>query len=229
MTVAVIQFPGSNCDDDARYALTGLGAEVVTIWHRERDLKGAGAVVIPGGFSYGDYLRSGALAALSPVMDSVRAFAARGGPVLGICNGFQILTEAALLPGQLARNPSLHFLCQPVLLRVERSDTGFTRHYIPGQLLRLPIAHFEGSYYADRETIARLEGEGRVLFRYADAQGQLSAAANVNQSLHSIAGIVNECGNVLGMMPHPERAAEAVLGSDDGLPLLRALLEASLC
>ena len=199
------------------------------IWHREQGLKGAGAVVIPGGFSYGDYLRSGALAALSPVMDAVRAFAARGGPVLGICNGFQILTEAGLLPGQLARNPSLHFLCQPVLLRVERSDTDFTRRYIPGQLLRLPIAHFEGSYYADRETIARLEGEGRVVFRYADAAGRLTEAANVNQSLNSIAGIVNERGNVLGMMPHPERAAELLLGSGDGLPLLSALLEASLC
>lgn len=199
------------------------------IWHREQGLKGAGAVVIPGGFSYGDYLRSGALAALSPVMDAVRTFAARGGPVLGICNGFQILTEAGLLPGQLARNPSLHFLCQTVLLRVERSDTDFTRRYIPGQLLRLPIAHFEGSYYADRETIARLEGEGRVVFRYADAAGRLTEAANVNQSLNSIAGIVNERGNVLGMMPHPERAAELLLGSGDGLPLLSALLEASLC
>lgn len=229
MKVAVIQFPGSNCDDDARYALAGLGAEVVMIWHRERDLKGAGAVVIPGGFSYGDYLRSGALAALSPVMGAVRAFAARGGPVLGICNGFQILTEAGLLPGQLARNPSLHFLCQTVMLRVERNDTAFTRCYIPGQLLRLPIAHNEGSYYADRETIARLEGDGRVIFRYADAQGQLSAAANINQSLHSIAGIINESGNVLGMMPHPERATEPLLGSADGLPLLRALLEAGLC
>lgn len=229
MKVAVIQFPGSNCDDDARYALAGLGAEAVMIWHRERELKGAGAVVIPGGFSYGDYLRSGALAALSPVMEAVRAFAARGGPVVGICNGFQILTEAGLLPGQLARNPSLHFLCQTVLLRVERSDTAFTRGYTPGQLLRLPIAHNEGSYYADHETIARLEGDGRVIFRYAEAQGQLSAVANVNQSLHSIAGIVNERGNVLGMMPHPERAAETLLGSTDGLPLLRALLEAGLC
>jgi phosphoribosylformylglycinamidine synthase len=229
MKVAVIQFPGSNCDDDARYALAGLGAEVVMIWHRERELKGADAVVIPGGFSYGDYLRSGALAALSPVMDSVRAFAARGGPVVGICNGFQILTEAGLLPGQLARNPSLHFLCQTVLVRVERSDTAFTRCYTPGQLLRLPIAHNEGSYYADRETIARLEGDGQVVFRYADAQGQLTAAANVNHSLNSIAGIVNERGNVLGMMPHPERAAETLLGSADGLPLLRALLEAGLC
>ncbi|MBS3933147.1 MAG: phosphoribosylformylglycinamidine synthase subunit PurQ [Truepera sp.] len=229
MKVAVIQFPGSNCDDDARYALAGLGAEAVMIWHRERDLKGAGAVVIPGGFSYGDYLRSGALAALSPVMDSVRAFAARGGPVVGICNGFQILTEAGLLPGQLARNPSLHFLCQTVMLRVERSDTAFTRGYTPGQLLRLPIAHNEGSYYADRDMLARLEGDGLVIFRYADAQGELSAAANVNQSLHSIAGIVSESGNVLGMMPHPERATEPLLGSADGLPLLRALLEAGLC
>jgi phosphoribosylformylglycinamidine synthase len=226
--VAVIQFPGSNCDDDARYVLANLGVEVSLIWHRERDLGGASAVIIPGGFSYGDYLRSGAMAALSPIMDAVRAFAARGGPVLGICNGFQILTEAGLLPGQLARNPSLAFICQSVWLRVERSDTPFTRYYHPGQVLRMPIAHNEGSYYADRDTLARLEGEGRVIFRYCDAAGQLTEAANVNASLGSIAGIINERGNVLGMMPHPERAAEALLGSTDGLPLFRALIEAGL-
>lgn len=226
MSIVVVQFPGSNCDDDVRYVLQELlGARVTVLWHRESDLAGCDAVVIPGGFSYGDYLRSGAMAALSPVMAAVSRFAARGGPVLGICNGFQILTEAGLLPGQLARNPSLHFVCETVTVRVERSDTPFTRHYRQGQVLRLPIAHNEGSYYADEATLARLEGEGQVVFRYCDARGELSVQANPNGSAHAIAGIVNERGNVLGMMPHPERAAEALLGSDDGRALFASLLE----
>jgi phosphoribosylformylglycinamidine synthase len=225
MHLAVIQFPGSNCDDDARYVLEDLlKARVSMIWHREERLGKVDAVVIPGGFSYGDYLRSGAIAALSPIMALVKNFAERGGPVVGICNGFQILTEAGLLPGQLARNEGLHFLCQDVHIRVERNDTPFTRAYQTRQVLRMPIAHNEGSYYADAATLKRLEAEGRILFKYCSPQGQLSESANPNGSLKQIAGIINERGNVLGMMPHPERAAEALLGSADGLPLFQSLL-----
>ncbi len=223
MKVAVIRYPGSNCDDDARHALTVCGANVEVVWHRETTLGDADAVLIPGGFSYGDYLRSGALAALSPIMTAIKHFAARGGPVLGICNGFQVLSEAGLLPGALTRNPALHFKCQDVFLRVEQ-DTPFTSAYRPGQVLRMPIAHNEGRYYADAETLAGLEQNGQVVFRYCDATGEVNAAANPNESLGHIAGIMNEEGNVLGMMPHPERAVEALLGSEDGLGLFRSLL-----
>ena len=226
--IAVIRFPGSNCDDDARHVLADvLGAEVRLVWHRDTDLDAdtLDAVVLPGGFSYGDHLRSGAVAALSPVMREVAAFAARGGPVLGICNGFQILTEAGLLPGGLLRNPSLHFVCKPVHLRVEKTDTPFTNGYAKEQVLRMPVAHNEGRYYADAETLARLEGENRIVFRYCNAQGEVNEESSPNSSFHNIAGIVNARGNVLGMMPHPERASEALLGSADGLPLFRALLE----
>jgi len=226
MTIAVVRFPGSNCDDDARHAFEFvLGAAVRFVWHRESALGDADAVVLPGGFSYGDYLRGGALAALSPVMDAVRRFAERGGPVLGICNGWQILTEARLLPGQLARNPALHFKCQDVHLRVERDDLLFTRRYRKGQILRVPIAHNEGRFYVDAPTLARLEDSGRVVFRYVDEAGLQSDDANANGSVNAIAGVVNERGNVLGMMPHPERAAEALLGSADGAPLLRGILD----
>lgn len=225
MKVAVVQFPGSNCDDDARHVIEGvLGAKTVMIWHLEDDLQGADALILPGGFSYGDYLRSGAMAAQSPIMAAVKAFAKRGGPVLGICNGFQILTETGLLPGQLARNPVLHFLCQPVYLRVERSDTIFSSAYDRSQVLNIPIAHNEGSYYADQDTLNKLEAQGQVVFRYCSATGVVDAESNPNGSLNNIAGIINEAGNVLGMMPHPERAAEALLGSEDGLPLFRSLL-----
>ena len=223
MDVAVIQYPGSNCDDDARHALQVCGASVRLVWHRETSLRDADAVLIPGGFSYGDYLRSGALAAKSPIMIEVKRFANRGGPVLGICNGFQILTEAGLLPGVLMRNPALHFKCQDVFLRVERSDTLFTSAYSPGQVLSLPIAHNEGRYYADTETLGRLEQNNQIVFRYCDAVGAVTDTANPNGSLNAVAGIVNEQGNVLGMMPHPERAVEALLGSEDGLGLFKSL------
>jgi len=226
MTIAVVRFPGSNCDDDARHAFEFvLGARVRYVWHREPRLGKVDAVVLPGGFSYGDYLRGGALAALSPVMGAVRDFADRGGPVLGICNGWQILTEAGLLPGQLARNPSLHFLCQDVHLRVERDDLLFTQRFRRGQVLRLPIAHNEGCFYLDDAALERLEDRGQVVFRYVDAKGERDAEANVNGSRHAIAGVVNERGNVLGMMPHPERAVEALLGSEDGAELLRGMLD----
>ena len=227
--IAVVQFPGSNCDEDTRFVLDEVcGADVRMVWHREKALNETGgevdAVVIPGGFSYGDYLRSGALAALSPIMTDVKRFAAAGGPVLGICNGFQVLTEAGLLPGQLARNPALHFKCQEIHLRVERTDTVFTAEYAPQQVISLPIAHNEGRYYADDEVLAGLESHNQIIFRYCTPAGELTDDANPNNSLQNIAGIINQRGNVLGMMPHPERASEAVLGSTDGLPLFMSLL-----
>lgn len=228
MSIAVVTFPGSNCDDDARHAFeTVLGVEVALVWHAETALPKVDAVVIPGGFSFGDYLRSGALAALSPVMSAVTSFAARGGPVLGICNGFQILTETGLLPGQLARNRSLSFQCRDVYLRTELNSEPFTSRLDPGAVLRLPIAHNEGSYYADDAVLERLEGEGRVAFRYCDAKGAVTPESNVNGSANCIAGIVNERGNVLGMMPHPERAVEAILGYRDGLEVLGSLVDAA--
>ena len=225
MAVAVIQFPGSNCDDDARHVIqTVCGADANLVWHREGSLKDAEAVIVPGGFSYGDYLRSGALAAQSPIMSDVRRFAERGGPVLGICNGFQILTEAGLLPGQLARNPALHYKCQSVHLRVEKTAPPFTEAYEKHQVLQMPIAHNDGRYYADEATLSNLEQNAQVIFRYCTPEGELDASANPNGSLNDIAGIMNEKGNVLGMMPHPERSAEALLGSDDGLLLFKSLL-----
>ncbi len=226
MSIAVVTFPGSNCDDDARHALEAVLKETVRmVWHTEESIGGVDAIVIPGGFSFGDYLRSGALAAHSPVMGAVRDFAARGGPVLGICNGFQILTEAGLLPGQLARNTSLSFQCQPVTVRVERAAQPFTARSAVGDVLRLPIAHNEGSYYADDATLEVLEGDCRVVLRYCDANGESTTASNVNGSRNAIAGIVNEAGNVMGMMPHPERAVERLLGSTDGLALLGSLVD----
>jgi phosphoribosylformylglycinamidine synthase I len=223
MKVAVVTFPGSNCDYDLYKAIQLVGGEPAFVWHRERGLDGFDAVTLPGGFSYGDYLRAGAIARMSPVMEDVVAFADRGGPVLGVCNGFQILCEAGLLPGALVRNASLRFESRDVLLRVETADTMFTTDYGVGDVLRVPIAHGEGNYAADEGTLERLEGEGRVVFRYVDATGAPTAAANPNGSLHNIAGIVNERGNVLGMMPHPERATEPILGSSDGVGVFTSL------
>ena len=216
MKTAVIQFPGSNCDQDALHAarLT-LDQGARFVWHAEDGLPaGTDLVILPGGFSYGDHLRSGAIAARSPIMRAVKAHAARGGYVLGVCNGFQVLTEAGMLPGALGRNSDLHFLCRPVHLRVENAQTAFTGAYMQDQSIEIPIAHGEGSYYADAETLGRIEGEGQVVFRYLD---------NPNGSLHDIAGIVSRRGNVLGMMPHPERAIEALLGSEDGQGLFKSL------
>ncbi|WP_216325092.1 phosphoribosylformylglycinamidine synthase subunit PurQ [Deinococcus aestuarii] len=216
MKVAVIQFPGSNCDADALHAarLT-LDPDAQFVWHTEGGLPtGTDLVLLPGGFSYGDHLRSGAIAARSPIMAAVKEHAERGGYVLGVCNGFQVLTEAGLLPGALSRNREVHFVCRPVHLRVENAGTAYTSAYRPGQIIEIPIAHGEGNYYADAETVARLEDEGRVALRYVD---------NPNGSLNDIAGIVNERGNVLGMMPHPERAVEALLGSEDGRGIFESL------
>jgi len=223
MRFAVVTFPGSNCDYDLYKAVQQVGGSPTFVWHRERGLSGYDAVLLPGGFSYGDYLRAGAIARMSPVMDDVIPFAKAGGPVLGICNGFQILCEAGLLPGALIRNASLRFESRDVRLRVERSDTLFTSAYGEGQLITVPIAHGDGSYEADPDTLERLE-DGRVVFRYVDASGEATPASNPNGSLNNIAGIVNEAGNVLGMMPHPERAMESLLGSTDGVGLFESLV-----
>jgi phosphoribosylformylglycinamidine synthase len=223
--VGVVVYPGSNCDHDSYHVLKHvLGADARFIWHKEMQLGELDAVILPGGFSYGDYLRAGAIASLSPVMGAVKEFADGGGVVLGICNGFQVLVEAGLLPGALMRNRDLKFIHQDVHLRVERTDTRFTSHCPPGRALRMPIAHAEGNYFGDAATLKRLEAGGHVVFRYCDAAGNLSDDANVNGSMKAIAGIVNERGNVLGMMPHPERASEADLGSDDGRFILESLV-----
>jgi phosphoribosylformylglycinamidine synthase subunit PurQ / glutaminase len=225
MRFGVVTFPGSNCDYDAYHAvIDALGEEAVYLWHKEHDLRGADVVILPGGFSYGDYLRAGAIARFSPIMREVAAHAERGAPVLGICNGFQIACEAGLLPGALLRNQSLRFVSEPVWLRVENAETAFTADYRRGRLLRVPIAHGEGRYTAAPETLARLEGNGQVVFRYVDAAGNSTPSANPNGSANDIAGIISERGNVLGMMPHPERAVDPLLGSADGLPLFQSLL-----
>ncbi len=225
MRVAVITFPGSNCDYDLYKAVQQVGGEPTFVWHRERGLDGFDTVMLPGGFSYGDYLRAGAIARMSPVMEDVVAYAQAGGPVLGICNGFQILCEAGLLPGALVRNASLRFEGKDVRLAIERTDTMFTSRYEPGRILTVPIAHGEGNFVADEEVLERLEGEGRVVFRYVDSRGAVTPEANPNGSRNNIAGIINERGNVLGMMPHPERAMEPILGSSDGVEVFTSLLE----
>lgn len=225
MKFAVVVFPGSNCDHDAYHAVKHvLGQDAEFVWHKETSLKGADAVILPGGFSYGDYLRTGAIARFSPVMGAVKAFAAQGGPLLGICNGFQVLTETGLLPGALLRNRDLKFHCEHVCVRVEQTNTPFTLRATAGQVLSLPIAHGEGNYFADPETIALLESSGRVVFRYCDSQGGVGDEANPNGSVHNIAGICNDGRNVVGLMPHPERACESPLGSADGLVLLESVV-----
>ncbi len=213
----VIVFPGSNCDHDAHYtAEKVLGQEARFIWHKEGSLGNLDVVIVPGGFSYGDYLRCGAIARFSPIMKEVVRFADRGGLVIGICNGFQILTEAGMLPGVLLRNASLKFVCRDVHLRVDRTDLPWTNRCLQGQVLRVPIAHGDGNFFAEDETIRRIEGNGQVVFRYAEPDGRLTEKANPNGSINNIAGIVNERGNVLGLMPHPERASDPALGATDG-------------
>jgi len=227
MKAAVVVFPGSNCDRDAKTVLEQVTGETpAMVWHGDAELPKADLIVLPGGFSYGDYLRSGAMAAHSPVMREVVARAKQGMPVLGICNGFQVLTETGLLPGVLMRNRSLRFICKDVQLKVERNDTIYTRAYEAGEIVTIPIAHKDGNYFADDETLARVEGEGLVAFRYVSEDGGLDDDANPNGSQHNIAGLYNERGNVLGMMPHPERLAEPALGGTDGAKIFRSLLEA---
>jgi phosphoribosylformylglycinamidine synthase subunit PurQ / glutaminase len=226
MKIAVIQFPGSNCDQDCLRALTdGLHVSAEYLWHKERSLFGFDAVVLPGGFSYGDYLRCGAIARFSPIMKAVVGAANDGMPVIGICNGFQILCEAGLLPGALIRNQSLHFVCQPVWLRVETAETPFTSKLGKERLLRMPVAHGEGSYFAEAATLAALQSKSQVVFRYVDEAGQSTPESNPNGSMLNIAGICNEARNVVGMMPHPDRAWDRRLGSEDGKLLFESLVE----
>lgn len=225
MKFGVVVFPGSNCDQDCVYVLKNvLHQEVAPLWHEDSTLQGCDAIVLPGGFSYGDYLRSGAIARFSPIMASIHAFARNGGLVIGICNGFQVLLESGLLPGAMLRNTGLRFICRVVTVRVERTDTPFTSGFQRGQVLRLPIAHNEGRYTIDRPQLKRVQGQ--VVFRYCDADGALTPGANPNGALEAIAGIANQAGNVLGMMPHPERAAETALGSADGRAIFESMIQA---
>ncbi len=227
MKVGVLVFPGSNCDHDAYHVVKHvLGQEAVFVWHRETQLPAVDALIVPGGFSYGDYLRTGAIARFAPVMRAVVEFAGRGAPVLGICNGFQILQEAGLLPGAMLRNQHVEFLSQDVHLRVERDDTAFTAGLRPGEVLTMPIAHGEGNFYLPEDELDRLEQAGQVVFRYVRRDGRLDPAANVNGSCRAIAGVCNAGRNVVGLMPHPERAAERELGSADGRRIFEALARA---
>jgi phosphoribosylformylglycinamidine synthase len=219
----VVVFPGSNCDHDAYHAAKDvLGHEAEFLWHKDASLRGADVVVLPGGFAHGDYLRTGAIARFSPIMPAIQDFARKGGPVLGICNGFQVLLEAGLLPGAMLRNRDLKFHCEHVTVRVEQTDTPFTSAAVKGQRLRVPIAHGEGNYYAEPEVVRELEASRRVIFRYCDERGEVTAAANPNGAINGIAGICNEGRNVVGLMPHPERACESPLGSADGLVLFES-------
>jgi len=225
MKFGVVTFPGSNCDYDAFQAITEiLGEEATYLWHKDHDLQGSDVIILPGGFSYGDYLRAGAIARFSPIMQDVVAHAKAGGPVLAICNGFQIACEAGLLPGALMRNSHLQFVSAEVRIRVENDDTMFTNLYDRGDILRMPVAHGDGRYVASADVLDQLEAEGRVVFKYVDAGGAVSADANPNGSERNIAGIISEAGNVLGLMPHPERACSPLLGSSDGVRLLESIL-----
>ena len=225
--IGIVVFPGSNCDDDAYHAAKDvIRQQAEYIWHKDTDLKGVDVVILPGGFAHGDYLRTGAMARFSPIMREVRAFADRGGPVLGICNGFQILLEAGLLPGAMLRNRGLKYRCEHVHLRIEQIDTPFTCAGRVGQVLRIPIGHGEGNYFAPPEMLERIEANRQVVLRYTSADGQLDDAANPNGSVNAIAGLCNETRNVVGMMPHPERACEALLGGTDGLVILESVVKA---
>ena len=226
MKFGVVILPGSNCDHDALHVTQDvLGAEAVPLWHKDTDLKGADCVIVPGGFAYGDYLRAGALAKFAPIMEPIRRHADAGGLVLGICNGFQVLTEVGLLPGALMRNQHLRFLGRDVHIRTEETDTPFTSLLASGQIFRVPIAHGEGNYYADETTLEELERNGQVIFRYCDEEGRLTSDANPNGSARSIAGICNRGRNVLGLMPHPERCSESILGGADGLLVFQSIAE----
>ena len=225
MNFAIIVFPGSNCDHDCYHMIKHvLGRPASLVWHKEKDLSGYDVVILPGGFSYGDYLRTGSIARFSPIMKAVEDFAHKGGLVLGICNGFQILLEAGLLPGAMLRNRSLKFICNDVRLRVDNINTPFTVNYFENQVVRMPIAHAEGNYYVDKETLMRLQKNNQIVFRYAGDDGNISDKVNPNGSVNNIAGICNEKGNVLGMMPHPERCGENVLGGTDGYILFESLV-----
>jgi phosphoribosylformylglycinamidine synthase subunit PurQ / glutaminase len=228
MLFAVVVFPGSNCDHDVYHvAKHVLGCAARYVWHKDRDLRGADVVVLPGGFSYGDYLRTGAIARFSPIMEEIKKFAARGGHVVGFCNGFQILLEAGLLPGAMRRNESLKYVCRDVHLKVENAMTPWTRKYAKSEVVKIPIGHGDGNYYIDDEGLKELEGEGRITFRYVGQDGSRGApSANPNGSRNDIAGIINARGNVMGMMPHPERLAEGVLGGEDGKRLFESIIDA---
>ncbi len=221
----VVIFPGSNCDYDTLFALKELlNQNAIFLWHKEHDLKNVDCVILPGGFSYGDYLRPGSIAAFSPLMQEVKEFALKGGLVLGICNGFQVLLELGLLPGAMLRNKNLKFLCQFVHIRVDNEATPFTTKAKKGQVLKMPIAHFDGNFFSPPDAIQEIKTNNRIVLRYSDAQGQLSEEANANGSLESIAGLINSAGNVMGMMPHPERASEALLGSEDGRIIFESII-----
>jgi phosphoribosylformylglycinamidine synthase subunit PurQ / glutaminase len=227
MKFGIVVFPGSNCDADCLHTAKDLlGCEAEYVWHKDTQLKGADAVILPGGFAYGDYLRAGALARFSPVMESVAEFAKTGGPVLGICNGFQVLLEAGLLPGAVRVNKTLRYICQDVFMRVENAQTAFTRLYEPGQVVRMPIGHGEGNYTAPPGTLEELRREGRVVFRYCDAGGHVSDSANPNGASDNIAGIANREGNVVGLMPHPDRCSESLLGGDIGRQMFESVVTA---
>ncbi|WP_199726426.1 phosphoribosylformylglycinamidine synthase subunit PurQ [Acidipila sp. EB88] len=227
MKFGVLVFPGSNCDQDTAHVLSAIAAQPVEmLWHDSPSLAGADAILVPGGFAYGDYLRTGAIARFSPVMQSVKRFAEAGGPVLGICNGFQILCESGLLPGALLRNAGLKYVCRQVHLRVETTDTLFTNQLTKGEVLQIPVGHMEGNYFCDEATLQELHTENRVAFRYCNAAGEFDSSSNPNGSLDNIAGVLNAGRNVLGMMPHPDRSSEALLGSADGFGIFRSLVNA---